>query len=76
MAVDDITAISTWNNANGWSVDNPMPAVESEEEAEERERDWVDLETTAREFIASYGAAAMLRCVSRALESQQDMFKK
>lgn len=42
----------------------PMESVDEDI----RERDWHDLETAAREFIEVYGAAAMLRCVSRALD--------
>jgi hypothetical protein len=35
---------------------------------EREERDWYDLEMAAREFLKAHGMAAMLRCVSRALE--------
>ncbi len=38
-------------------------------EAEERrERDYADLEAAARDFVQTYGPAAMLRCVSDALK--------
>ena len=45
-----------------------MPSVETPGDEERRERDWFALEVDARDFVKRYGAAAMLRCVSRALE--------
>jgi hypothetical protein len=45
----------------------PMPSVGEGEDI--RERDWFDLEVAAREFVGKYGAATMLRCISRAIES-------
>ena len=44
----------------------PMESVPEEVQ----ERDWHELESAAREFVDIYGAAAMLRCVSRALETK------
>jgi hypothetical protein len=35
---------------------------------EQRERDWSSLEAAARDFVKTYGGAAMLRCVSEALK--------
>jgi hypothetical protein len=58
-----------------WIGDDPGPAPwERGEDTVDVEscveRDWADLEATAREFVAVYGVAAMLRCVSRAVEGK------
>lgn len=37
-----------------------------------KERDWSYLEREARDFRKKYGAAALLRCVSYALEDRSD----
>lgn len=52
-----------WNGDD----DRPMPSAEDER----IERDWADLEATARDFVKEYGASAMLRCVSYALEPKR-----
>jgi len=51
-----------------------MPSVEDHEDI--KERDWHDLHTHAREFVQTYGARMMLRCVSEALDDQRELFKR
>lgn len=48
-----------------WTGDDlrPMPSVDESA----KERDWSQLEAMARDFVRTYGAAAMLRCVANAL---------
>lgn len=58
-------------------VDDPYgeQAHARQQDEERRERDWLALETAASDFVQTYGAAAMLRCVSRALEGQGSLLK-
>jgi hypothetical protein len=37
---------------------------------EQREREWHELEALARDFVKTYGGAAMIRCVSEALKDR------
>jgi hypothetical protein len=64
IAVPSFPEPQTFNGSDN----RPMASVGENEDI--IERDFHDLETAAREFIKTYGAAAMLRCVSFALEGK------
>lgn len=53
---------TTWNGPDF----RPMESVGESEDI--RERDWHDLESAVRDFMKTYGVAAMLRCVAGAVE--------
>lgn len=48
-----------------------LPSVETPADEAIKERDWYALECEADDFLKKYGAAAMLRCVSRVLETRK-----
>ena len=88
-ASDDPYAVLRWyaNGMRGWinpearpespRADQPPDTDDARAQALDaeavRERDWSDLEATAREFIQAYGVAALLRCISRAVDDQKEL---
>ena len=63
-------AVEPSMEAKQWTGDDdrPMPSVESPADEELREAEWHELSALARDFAVKHGNAAMLRCVSIALE--------
>jgi hypothetical protein len=45
-----------------------LPSVETHDDEQARELEWARLEADARDFASRYGAGALLRCISRALD--------
>jgi hypothetical protein len=56
-----IGAIDSWLR----SEPHEPPVFDAEDR---KERDWCDLENAAKDFVRTYGAAAMVRCISEALK--------
>jgi hypothetical protein len=50
-----------------WHLD-PPPDGSAEDQ---KERDWAYMEGEARQFIRTYGTAALLRCVSDAVKAEE-----
>ena len=64
MTRDSMPEPTPWNGSDT----RDWPSTESPQDELEREQDWTWLEVDCREFKKKYGAGALLRCVSRALE--------
>lgn len=60
-------AIDSWLRAADDQQERTHHGAHPFDAEERKERDWHGLETAAREFAASYGPAAMVRCISEAL---------
>ena len=61
-----LTALHSWVCGD----DPPYPGDHGEQAEDARERDWTHLAQEARAFKARHGAAALLRCISIALEDK------
>lgn len=69
MSIEQLQQITEYLEAHGWTRDDNRPddARAAALHAEEiRERDWSDLEASARDFARVYGIPALLRCIADA----------